>query len=374
MPSIVRIFSLGTLPILFLSLTASVRSQDDEILGKKKSEWLTILENDENPRLRKAAVIALGIAGPGRKDILPALTKSLDKDKAEPVRLQIVTILANVHPNDLRDSLETLTEVLKKKDETASIRAGAATAIGKLGPNAKPALTALLAALKEHDLIKAAAVEAIGRIGPDAAKSAIVEMLPLLKSPDASVRFATVYAYSRLGPESAFVVPDLNLLLNSDPSAVVRHEVAKTFALFGVDAKLAIPALIKALREDKSEEVRRQVAQALGKMGMEIKPAVVSMIEVLQKDQDRLVRSHVVRSLSIALGADLKEHVKDLAEVLNKDPDGDVRLTIVQELGALGPNAIDALKALRDAENDVVLQVREAARAAQKLIMPPKKK
>jgi HEAT repeat protein len=362
--------------IFFLSLAGPARSEDDEILGKKKAEWLIILEKHEKPELRKAAVIALGIIGPGKKDILPVLVKALDKDKDDGVKLQIVSILGNLEAKELRDTLETLADVLKKKSESAAVKAGAATVIGKIGLSAKPALSTLIAALKEPDAsVKAAAVEAIGRIGPEAAKPAMVEMLPLLKNPELSVRFATIYAFSRLGPEAVFVVPDLNQVLESDASADVRQEAAKTIGMFGPAAgKFGVPALVKALREDKSEEVRRKAATALGKMGAEIKPAVATMKEAMRKDSDRTVRLHLVRALSSALGNDLKDLVKDLAECLGKEPDGDVRLAIIQELGALGPPAKEAVKALRDAESDLILQVREAARMALKQIEPPKKK
>ena len=370
----IRILFSGLLAILFLASASQIRSQDDEVLGKRKAEWLTILEKDEKPRMRKAAVIALGIYGAGKKDILPALTRVLDKDKEESVKLQVVTILGNVDPKDLSDSLETLSNVLKKKEESAAIKAATATVIGKLGVKALPALNTLIAALKEREpAVKAAAVEALGKIGPDAAKASLLEMLPLLKDPDVSVRFATVFAYGRFGPDAAFVVPDLDQVLEADSSADVRREVAKSIGFMGPAAKVAIPSLAKALREDKSEEVRRQVAAALGKMGLDIKLVAASLKESLRKDPDRIVRVHLVRSLSSALGSELKEHVKDLAEWLNKEPDGDVRLAIVQELGGLGPPAKEANKALQDAESDIVLQVREAARVALKQINPPKK-
>lgn len=362
------------LPVSFVALSSRARPDETTVFDKTKKEWLTILDKDDKPRMRKAAVIALGIFGPGQKEILPALTNALAKDKDESVRIQVVTILGQLGEKDLQDGLPTFADVLKG-DKSPEVRAGAARLIGKLGEKGKPALKVLIDSLKDADAgVRAASVEAIARIGPEAAKPAMTEMLPLLKDPDVSVRFATVFAYGRLGQEAAFVVPDLNQVLEHDTDADVRREVAKAFGLFGVGAKPGIMSLAKALREDKAPEVRRQAALALGKIGPDIAVIVSAMKDGLRQDADRIVRLYIVRSLSAALGADLKEHVKDLGDVLRKDPDGDVRLAIVQELGALGTGAKEALKDLEDAQSDVVLQIREEAkRAIDRLTAKPKK-
>ena len=82
--------------------------------------------------MRKAAVIALGIFGPGDKDVLPALSKALAADKDEMVRLQIVAVLGSLKSEVLRDSLPTLADTLKD-DKSSAVKAATATLIGKLG-------------------------------------------------------------------------------------------------------------------------------------------------------------------------------------------------------------------------------------------------
>ena len=359
----IRILAAALLPILCMASPA--RSQEDgKVLDKTKVEWLSILEKDEKTRMRKAAVIALGIFGPAQKDILPVLGNSLAKDKEEDVRVQIVLTLKSLDPKkELRDLLPLLADVLKD-DKSAAVRTGAAELIGRLGEYAKPALKTLIAALKDSDVgVRAAAADALGKIGPDA-KAAVPEMLPLLKESDASVRFTTIFAYSRIGPAAAFVAPDINIIFETDPSSDVRREAARTLGLIGTSAtRFVLPTIIKVLREDKSEEVRRQAAQTLAKMG-DIKPVMKETLEIFRADKDRYVRLHLVRSIAAALGSNLKDYVKDLADWLNKDPDADVRLAIVQELGDLGVAAKEAIPALLDAENDVVIPVREAAKQA----------
>jgi HEAT repeat protein len=352
--------------VLALLLTAKQRGQaqqieDGKVLDKTKSEWLTILEKNEKARMRRAAVLALGIFGPGEKDILPALNKALAADKDESVRLQIVAVLGSLKPEVLRDALPTLADTIKD-DKSAAVRAATANLIAKLGALAKPALVPLTGALKDADsVVRAEAVKALGVIGAEA-KTAANDMLPLLKDSDSFVRQSAVFAFGRWGREALPVVPNLLQLLENDSAAEVRLEVARTLAAVGPDAD-TLPAVAKALRNDKSEEVRRQLALTLEKMG-NLRSIVKELFDVLHSDKDRVVRVHLVHSISKGLGSSMKDYVKDFAVWLNKDPDADVRLEITQELGALGPAGEEAVDALMIAESDVVLQVREAARQA----------
>ena len=90
--------------------------------------------------------------------------------------------------------------------------------------------------------------------------------------------------------------------------------------------------------------------------------------KAMKKDPDKGVRIFVVHALGNALGPTLRDFVKDLAEQLPKEAEGDVRLAIVQELGALGPDAKEALPALQRAVADVQITVRDAAKQAVKKV------
>ncbi|MCE9534232.1 MAG: HEAT repeat domain-containing protein [Planctomycetes bacterium] len=353
-----------SLPAFFLAFCSPVQSQEDgKVLDKTKSEWLTILQKDEKPRMRKAAVIALGIFGPGQKDILPVLTRSLSTDADEAVRISIVGILGRVEKNDLRDSLPVFADVIKD-DKSGTVRAAVARLISQLGDLAKPALMPLIAALKDTEPgVRAAAAEALGKIGPDA-KAAVNPLLPLLKDMDSNVRYSAVFAYGRIGPDAAFMAPDLNQVLENDTSVDVRREAARSLGMIGgTSAKYVIPSFLKGLKEDKSEEVRRQIALAIAKMG-DIGSVMKELLDIMRTDKDRYVRMHLARSIPSALGSNFRAFVKEYAELLPKETDGEVRLALVQELGALGPAAKEALEILTEATSDPVLQIREAARLA----------
>jgi HEAT repeat protein len=380
MPRFMHLIAALLISTVMLALASPATSQ--EVLGKDKAEWIKILKSDPKPELRRAAVIALGIIGPTQKDVLPELSKALTEDKDEFVRLQVVAILGTAvrtgerkkDQPEVRDVLATLVDVLKD-DKSAAVRAQTASLIGKLGEHAKPAIGNLESALKDESAgVRAAAANALGQIGVDA-KATFEKMVPLFRDSDSNVRFATAYASARIGADPLAVVPYLNQLIESDASVDVRREAAKSIGLIGAPAaKAAVPALIKALTTDKEDEIRRQAALALGKMGIEVNFAMKDILRVFREDKDTTVRLYLIRSMSSALGRGMRSFVKDLAECLPKEPDGNVRLAIVQEFGALGVDAVDALPALQQAESDVSLQIREAARQAIDRIRKPAKK
>lgn len=372
MPRLFRLCVVLTLPVLFVMAASPAASQ--EVLGKDKKEWLKVLKEDPKPELRRAAVIALGIIGPTQKDVLPELTKALVNDKDEFVRLQVVAILATANKSEVRTVLETLVNTLRE-DKSAAVRAQTAALIGKLGEHAKPALSKLENALKDENAgVRAAVANALGALGVEA-RDSFEKLVPLIRDPDNNVRFAVAYAMARIGADPLAAVPYLNQLVEADPSVDVRREAVKSVGLIGLPAaKIAVPVLVKALTSDKEDEIRRQAALAIGRMGFEVNTAMKELLRVFREDRDTTVRLYLIRSLSAALGREMKPYVKELAEYLPKEKEGAVRLALVQEFGGLGVDALDALPALEQAQSDVSLQVREAARVAIDQIRKPAKK
>jgi HEAT repeat protein len=350
------------------AFTASCFAQQDEFGGKKKDEWIKMLQNEKNPQTRQRVVKVMMILGPTQKDIAQALAVALREDPEAIVRQEVVGVVANLKKEEMRDWVPRLADALKY-DKSPAVRSGAAAVLGKLGDLAKPVLSNLAAGLKDNDAAtRAACAQALGRIGEDA-KESVPDLAKLLADKDLTVRLAAAFALGRVGPDGAAAVKELSATLTADTAPDVRKEAARTIGLLGPDAKPAIPALVKAVQEDKDAEIRQQAVLSLGKMGGEIRESLAPLKEALKKDKDKTVRLFIVRTLPEALGADAKELVKDFADHLNNDPDGDVRLAIVQELAAIGPDAKEAIPALREAERDIQVQVRSAATAAIRKIL-----
>jgi HEAT repeat protein len=212
-------------------------------------------------------------------------------------------------------AVPVLAELLHSDMVTA--RWKAADLLRQLGPEAQPAVSALVQALKDNDphvqFVAATALEASGYTGPEA----IPVLQELLGGED---RLPAVRALAHYGPRAAPAIPRLSELLR-DTDSEVRWNAARTLGLIGPDAKAAVPDLVAALKDENSF-VREHAAEALGDIGPDAKDAVAPLIERL-KDADARVRRDAVRSLG-QIGVRAKT-TADAIRPLLKDTDKKVR-------------------------------------------------
>src|SRR2546430_6636562 len=104
------------------------------------------------------------------------------------------------------------------KHPEAAVRSEAAQSLAQMGPKAKPALRALLGALKDQDEdVRAKARGALGKIGP----SIVIVLTDLLGDSDWKVRLGAASALGDIGPEARASVPALARAI-TDPNVSVR--------------------------------------------------------------------------------------------------------------------------------------------------------
>lgn len=204
-------------------------------------------------------------------------------------------------------------------------RKNAAAELGKIGPAAKKAVSALIKVLNDEDeCVRDAAAEALGKIGA-AAKEAIPALIEALKEKSES------------------------------PGAMI--------ALKGI-GEVAIPALIEALKH-KNQTVRRNAAQTLGRIGPEAKEAIPALVIALRdKSNNEDVRRDAACSLG-NIGPETTDVVPALISALN-DQSSSVRCDAAWALGKIGPAAKEAIPALKVALEDVDKYVRQSAEWALK--------
>jgi HEAT repeat protein len=148
-------------------------------------------------------------------------------------------------------------------DPDPEVRRMAQEAIGKLGPNAGPAVPALIQSLKDKDYLERSRIcVTLTSIG----KPAVPALLALFKNKDTdrSIRVSLVTAIGSIGSEAKEAIPDLIEALKDPEPSIVRGS-SSALANMG---QVAIPSLIKALKEE-DETIRAGAAQALGKIGPE---------------------------------------------------------------------------------------------------------
>ena len=119
------------------------------------------------------------------------------------------------------------------------------------------------------------AVVALAEMGPEA-RPALPALVQALRDPHEVVRCRAMMALADMGPDARMAVPALIQMLD-DPSRLVRRWAAATLGEIGPTVPAAIPALIEALAGD--DAVNRAVASAaLGKMGGRATPRLIEVL------------------------------------------------------------------------------------------------
>jgi HEAT repeat protein len=132
---------------------------------------------DSDLHVRTIAAQSLGEIHPADEAIVAKLILLLATDDRE-----IVIRPLSGFGSAAKAAVPNLIEVLKG-DSNSRMRWEAARTLGKIGPAAKPAVSALIQATMDHDaLVREHAAEALGDIGPEAAEG-IPALIVALEDP-----------------------------------------------------------------------------------------------------------------------------------------------------------------------------------------------
>jgi HEAT repeat protein len=384
--SFVGVALLTLLGMLGVSLPSARAADDPEYMGRKKSEWLEMLKTDENARRRKLAATALSqiaIANPTTyKEIVSVLGRALNNDIGSGVRQQAalflgqsaLKVLEKDSDLDPRNVVQDLADNLRVEKE-ADVRKEVATALGLYGKAAKAGVQPLVKVLADSDAgVRAAAAEALGRIGADA-KAGAPGLISLIKDADATVRAAAIFSLGRVEPDdAAAAAAAIRPLVKGEADPELRKAAVTSLCLLG-DRSAAVVQSIAAALQDENPEVRQRTAQSMSKLGSAVKIVESELTKVIKTDADKLVRSYAVRTLSEGFGADAVNLIPMLIERLKADADPEVRIVIAEELGGIAGSvelkkeqSDQLMSALRLAQRDASLKVREAATEALKRV------
>lgn len=346
--------------------------KEDTILGKTIGEWIKILREHENPKFRRAALIALEYGSAASRTGLPTILEAVEKDKDPQVRREAVMVLGRLGP-EAKGTLKTLAAALQN-DKAETVRESAATALGnkKFAESAQDYVSVLADALKDpHAGTRLAAATALRNMG-DLAKPAVPALTETVKNRNESplVRAVAIHVISRQGKENSQIPPLLiDILLHEDNSLTVRESAAEGLGLSGSEAPEVIAALGKTLSA-KSIELRKAASIALSTLGMKAKsgwPAIKLRLTE-QMEPNSSVRNHLIR-LTGVLAKAKTDAIPVLSSLAAKDDSTENRIAAIQELGELGALARESLTVLSNlALQDARAAVREAAEKAVKQI------
>jgi HEAT repeat protein len=165
-----------------------------------------------------------------------------------------------------------------------SIGRGEAFGLEDFGPNAKPALPALIAFLNASpdDAGRAVAAEALAAIDPDAATKALLDVANpnLAPAPPSTA----IDGLGSIGPAAKEAVPSLlQWATNSDDA--VRHHAIWALGKIRAEPARIVPLLTNALH-DPSPDVRDFAAWALEQFGPQARAATPALLEFLNASHE----------------------------------------------------------------------------------------
>lgn len=234
----------------------------------------------------EAAAHTLGLIGPRAAEAVDDLIAVLNRRQA-PVALRSEAALAlgrigvsadQTNAGFVDGIISALMAALT--DGKREVREQAAAALGWIGPPARPALTALVAALKDEEVkVAIYACQALYLIGD---KEAAPALLTSYQGKRVEVAVEAGRVLWLLGPKADSVVPAL--------MTAAKGPIDKSGATRGLLASLGpriVPVLVNALRDEEAAR-REAAADVLGRIGPPGRTAVPGLLDAL-KDKSSAV-------------------------------------------------------------------------------------
>jgi HEAT repeat protein len=221
----------------------------------------------------------------------PAMEAAMAKADAATSQ-RIIAAYASLGPKVVPLAIKAL------NDKDANRRARALMVLGRLGPDAAPAVPDLIAAFKSGDAKQRTEVLfVLGAIGPKAAP-AVEPVAAALADSDRDVMLTAGYCLGKIGPGAKSAVPALQKMLASDDKMA---KLTGAWALLQIQpddeaqGKKAVPLLAEALTHER-EFVRIEAAMALGKLGKAAASALPAL-EAASGDHSEAVRDAVAEAI-----------------------------------------------------------------------------
>ena len=325
------------------------------LLGLKSPDWQERLQ----------AIEALAALGPLARPAIPALMAALEDEwplegSYSPfnpfhdygIRAAAVKTLLAVGPAAerrlLREGLPRL--IVGLENGTDTTRAHTATALGLLGPRARPAIPALLRQLRNVNQQTDPSVNALVAIGPDSIPGATA----LLEDEAQDVRAVGVVTLAAFGKQASKSLPKL-AALSKDRAANVRNAVAELIVAIDKEGAVAI-SVLSSLMQDQDEWVRGSAASQLSKFGPRARAELPSLYAALaSKDPSIAI---LAAETIIAINGPTPESTRYLLNHLNSiSDDWHVRKALRDSGKAARAAVPPLLKMLDDPYPDVVLDV-----------------
>jgi len=337
-------------------------------LGPLPLETVPQLEellHDSDPAVRMAAIRALGNIRPLATEVFSDLIKALGDSE---LRTSAVEALARIGVPAIPHLIQAL------DNENREVRAGAAEALGKIGPKAKEAVQKLIEIMlndKEDCSVLVAAARALGEIKAESPEvvSALIEFRRNVEAKWRwrcswyqlqQLRETSLRSLVRLGPMAA---REIIVAFNEEKNASVKSdlvEVLEGIASLTADPAL-VPGIITLIKEERNSSVKAGLIRVLGEMGSAAEDGAELLAQIVQTATEP---SGVRVAALLALGRIAGPGVIGVLREALGDRDPGVREAAAKALGEIGSRASEAVTDLCESLGDEHASVRQAAAEA----------
>ena len=326
------------------------RAQALDDLAKNKEAAIAAIPainkllQDEKPYLRQRAAKLLAKLGQPAASAIPTLFTATEGKMSgfweSSVRAAVIDALAALGKYDLPAIKKAL------QDKAWSKRRLAAFALGKMGAEAAPALSLLIALhADEHGSVLYAASYSLKQLckvaipHANAPHAAIPPLIDALAHKHSSVRKAAAEALGLFGEKAHSAIPKLTPLLE-DKDSWTRRAAEDTLGRFGKKGQLAMH---RHALSHADPQKRRQALLSILAMKLPAEEAYPIFSRALQ-DKERIVLEAAFKGLT-SLGRQAKAALPALQSFLNHEEIG-LRLAAIEAIAALAQDALPALPSL----------------------------
>jgi HEAT repeat protein len=291
---------------------------------------------DPDKQVWSHAIAAIANLGPAASAAIPALLEQLDtremRNRRERDRVQTVIRAAYALSRIGRVAIPKLLPALESQD--SGVRAGAARALGGMGPAAKAAIPGLRANLGHHEgFVRREIVDALGQIGP----AAVAPLLEALAWNEPAQRISAALALGQIGREATSAGPALGKLLGAERDPLVRAAALTALPKVSADPARVLPLLIAGWKSEH-EPVRSAATGAL----LAFRPptaAIAALLPLLREGHPAEVERAV--ALLGRFGSAVKSAAPELvAFALNQQPPPPPLVEVLVQLGSASAPAL----------------------------------
>jgi HEAT repeat protein len=318
-------------------------------LGKQLRAGVIGRLADDNGQVRVTAAVALVDLGPTRAQAaIPALSEAaLSRSPADRQRAFAAFQTMGVYA---QPAVPTLSRCAHSSDLPTRFAAARALAVVDR-TTWRIYVPVYIDVLTTEAAQRQSAIRLLTETGPDA-KDALPVLRKLFKDESPAIQIQSAEAVARIAPNDCEdAIGRLAAIVSGDDAGTIRRHIRnaiRALQRIGTPAKFAVPALIERMRSDPDTDVTVPAAVAVilvdPENAKEAYDAFRAQLQPGLEDPDSDWLDGIAN-----LGKAAKPLIPDLVAALNSKRSYQ-RMAAVEALTAIGPDAKDALPALRELE------------------------